>query len=74
MAAEAARDYLARAYAYVLALPRAGGSFPHSFGDYWVLSDQRSYPRGEAMILYHLISANSRRQREPRREEEAAVS
>lgn len=63
-----------QAYAYVLGLQRADGSFPHSFGDYGVLSDRRAYPRNEAMILYHLLSAAAPRQREPRYEEEAAVS
>jgi hypothetical protein len=63
-----------RAYAYVLSLQRADGSFPHSFGDYGVLSDQRAYPRNEAMILYHLLSAAGPGQTEPRPEKEAAVS
>ena len=48
-----------RAYRYVLNQQRADGSFPHSKGDYGILSDQRSYPRYLAMIAYHLL------QREP---------
>ena len=49
-------DHLAsRAYHYVLGLQRPDGGFPHSRGEYQVLSDQRSYPRYLAMILYHLL-------------------
>ena len=49
----------ARAFAYLLGLQRVDGSFPHSRSEYYVLSDQRSYPRYLAMILYHLLHANS---------------
>lgn len=43
-----------RAYTYVLNLQRSDGSFPYSRRDYGFLSDERSYPRYLAMILYHL--------------------
>lgn len=49
----------ARAYRYVLNRQRRDGSFPHSYGDYGVLSDRRSYPRYLAMILYHLLQPDS---------------
>jgi hypothetical protein len=45
----------ARAYRYVLAQQRRNGSFPHSYHDYSVVSDRRSYPRYLSMILYHLL-------------------
>jgi hypothetical protein len=48
-----------RAYRYVLSRQRGNGSFPHSHGDYRVLSDRRSYPRYLAMILYHLLQPES---------------
>lgn len=44
-----------RAYRHVLSRQRADGSFPYSRGDYRVLRDDRSYPRYQAMILYHLL-------------------
>jgi hypothetical protein len=34
---------------------RPDGSLPHSRGDYRLLSDQRSYPRYLAMMLYHFL-------------------
>ncbi len=43
------------AFAHVIALQRPDGSFSHSRRDYRLLSDQRSYPRYLAMILYHLL-------------------
>jgi prenyltransferase beta subunit len=55
-------DYQAlakRAYRYVMSQQRGNGSFPHSHGDYRVLSDRRSYPRYLAMILYHLLQPES---------------
>jgi hypothetical protein len=52
-------DWASRAYSYVLALQRADGSFPHSSGDYHLFTDQRSYPRYLAMILYHLLNYSS---------------
>lgn len=51
-------DYggLARqSYDWVLRRQRADGTFPHSRGDYRFLSDERAYPRYQAMILYHLL-------------------
>ncbi len=39
---------------YLLRFQTSLGSFPHSFYDYGVLSDRRSYPRYQAMILYFL--------------------
>lgn len=48
-----------RAYSYLLHLQRPSGSFPHSQRDYRILSDQRSYPRYLAMILYHLLLHDS---------------
>lgn len=45
-----------RAYRYVCSKQRQDGSFAFSSGDYRVLSDGRSYPRPQAMILYHLLS------------------
>lgn len=50
-------DLAARAFAHLLGLQRPDGGFPYSRGDYRVLSDQRSYPRYLAMILYHLLSS-----------------
>ena len=44
-----------RAYRYLLDQQHEDGGFPHSKGDYGVLTDQRSYPRYLAMIAYHLL-------------------
>lgn len=44
-----------RAYAYLLAVQRPEGSFSHSQKEHLLLSDQRSYPRNLAMIMYHLL-------------------
>jgi glycosyltransferase involved in cell wall biosynthesis len=46
----------ARAYAWLLEQQRPDGAFPFSRGDYGVLRDTRSYPRSQAMILFHLLS------------------
>jgi hypothetical protein len=46
-----------RAYNYLLAQQRLDGGFDFSRGDYYFLSDRRSYPRNLAMILYHLLPA-----------------
>jgi hypothetical protein len=46
-----------RALGYVLGQQRPHGGFPHSRGDYGVLSDRTGYPRYMAMILYHLLHA-----------------
>jgi hypothetical protein len=58
-----------RAYQYVLDLQRPDGSFPHSRGDYHILSDQRSYPRYLAMITYHLLQAQQTENDEARKEQ-----
>jgi hypothetical protein len=44
-----------RAFSYLLRLQRPDGSFPYSSGDYLFLQDQRSYPRHQSMILFHLL-------------------
>ena len=43
-----------RAFKWVVSQQHENGGFPHSLGDYRVLSDRRSYPRNLSMILYHL--------------------
>lgn len=53
-------DFFAdRAYLYLLAFQQSDGGFPFSRGDYFLLSDRRSYPRNLAMILFHLLPASS---------------
>jgi hypothetical protein len=42
-------------YARVLARQRPDGSFGFSMGDYGLLRDSRSYPRAQAMTLFHLL-------------------
>jgi hypothetical protein len=44
-----------RCYARVLAHQKSDGSFGYSTGDYGFLRDQRSYPRPQAMTLFHLL-------------------
>lgn len=44
-----------RCYSRVLERQRADGSFAYSNGDYGVLRDGRSYPRPQAMTLFHLL-------------------
>ncbi|MGH9770694.1 MAG: hypothetical protein ACRD4Q_03190 [Candidatus Acidiferrales bacterium] len=44
-----------RCYARVLARQRQDGGFNYSEGDYGLLSDRRSYPRAQAMTLFHLL-------------------
>jgi hypothetical protein len=44
-----------RCYARALARQRPDGSFAFSTGDYGFLRDQRSYPRPQAMTLFHLL-------------------
>lgn len=46
-----------RCYDRVLTRQKADGSFGFSTGDYRVLSDKRSYPRQQAMTLFHLLYA-----------------
>ncbi len=48
-----------RASDYVLRLQRRNGGVIHSRGDYYLLSDRRSYPRYLAMMLYHLLQISS---------------
>jgi hypothetical protein len=48
------KNLAASAYAYLLDQQRPNGSFYHSQRDYFILNDQRPYPRYLAMILYHL--------------------
>jgi hypothetical protein len=52
---EGYRERADRAYGHLLEQQRADGGFPHSGGDYRLLSDRRSYPRYQAMILHHLL-------------------
>jgi hypothetical protein len=44
-----------KCYSRVLAHQRADGSFGYSRGDYGMLHDGRSYPRPQAMTLFHLL-------------------
>lgn len=44
-----------RCYARVLARQKPDGSFIYSAGDYGFLGDHRSYPRAQAMMLFHLL-------------------
>ena len=44
-----------RCYARVLERQRADGSFAYTTGDYGFLRDGRSYPRQQAMTLFHLL-------------------
>lgn len=44
-----------RCYARTLECQRPDGSFIYSTGDYGFLRDTRSYPRAQAMTLYHLL-------------------
>jgi hypothetical protein len=45
----------ARGCERVYALQRSDGGYDYSLGDYGFLSDRRSYPRNQAMILRHLL-------------------
>jgi hypothetical protein len=53
----AAGDLSDRCFARVLARQQADGGFGFSTGDYGFLRDGRSYPRYEAMTLFHLLYA-----------------
>jgi hypothetical protein len=44
-----------RCFARLLERQRADGSFAFSTGDYGFLRDARSYPRAQAMTLFHLL-------------------
>lgn len=48
-------EFSERCYARALARQRPDGSFGFSTGDYGFLRDQRSYPRQQAMTLFHLL-------------------
>ena len=49
------RSLGARCYARLLERQRPDGSFWYSTGDYGLLNDHRSYPRAQAMTLFHLL-------------------
>ena len=44
-----------RSYRRVLSQQLREGGFPYSSGEYALLSDERSYPRIQAMLLYYLL-------------------
>ncbi len=50
-----------RCYARLLQRQRLDGSFWYSTGDYGFLSDHRSYPRSQAMMLVHLLYGSDSR-------------
>ncbi len=53
-----ADDVLAeRCFSRLLARQRPNGGFGFSTGDYGLLNDERSYPRQQAAILFHLLTA-----------------
>jgi hypothetical protein len=56
---EASDEAAQRCFARVLEHQRSDGSFGFSRGDYGFLRDNRSYPRQQAMILFHLLSSIS---------------
>src|SRR5215471_10293931 len=49
------RTLSARCYERLLERQRPDGSFWYSTGDYRFLKDHRSYPRAQAMTLFHLL-------------------
>jgi hypothetical protein len=49
------RELSDRGYVRLLERQRPDGSFIYSAGDYGCLRDTRSYPRPQAMTLYHLL-------------------
>ncbi len=53
-------DAAQRCFARALVRQRPDGSFAFSTGNYGFLSDERSYPRYQAMTLFHLLSALDR--------------
>ena len=64
--AEAARlgflnrpDLAERAFSYLSRMQREDGGFPASSKEYWVMADRRSYPRAQAMMLFHFLSASA---------------
>ena len=50
-----AREQSERCYARTLQRQRPDGSFAYTMGDYGFLRDGRSYPRPQAMTLFHLL-------------------
>jgi hypothetical protein len=52
---EKAKTLSERCYARLMARQRVDGRFTYSEGDYGCLCDSRSYPRPEAMTLFHLL-------------------
>lgn len=50
-------DLSQRCFARLLARQKADGGFDFSTGDYGILADRQSYPRQQAMTLFHLLSA-----------------
>ncbi|MGH9406301.1 MAG: hypothetical protein ACRD3D_10760 [Terriglobia bacterium] len=50
-------DSSQRCYTRLVAHQRHDGSFGFSTGDYGILRDRRSYPRQQAMTLFHLLCA-----------------
>ncbi|MGH9398033.1 MAG: hypothetical protein ACRD18_14435 [Terriglobia bacterium] len=46
-----------RCYTRLLARQKPEGGFAFSTGDYWILNDNLSYPRQQAMTLFHLLYA-----------------
>lgn len=53
----ARRDLSQRCFARLLARQQPGGGFAFSTGDCGFLRDSQSYPRQQAMTLYHLLDA-----------------
>ncbi|HMD95929.1 MAG TPA: hypothetical protein VKM93_01170 [Terriglobia bacterium] len=51
-----------RCYTRLLQRQRPDGSFWYSTGDYGFLSDHRSYPRSQAMMLVHLLYGGGSRE------------
>jgi hypothetical protein len=45
-----------KAFSYLFRAQTPNGSYPFSRGDYYALSDKRSYPRVLAMILFHFLN------------------
>ena len=54
--AEEFRPLADRAVDYLLKTQHPHGGFSYSHGDYRLLNDHRSYPRYQAMIMFHLLS------------------
>lgn len=50
-------DLSRRCFARLLSRQKADGGFDFSTGDYGILADRQSYPRQQAMTLFHLVNA-----------------